>query len=126
MPYRKELLKEIIMSRQTVTITARNGSKVRTVASKRYFVVYATVWANGERPVEVVRRTDSAVAAQAMMRKSSFHTVYALTIKDREAGTLTTRELTDTEVHNRAFSEVQQKSFAARVGNNGPARSLAY
>jgi hypothetical protein len=127
------------MSRTAVTITDHNGAKVRTVASKRYFVVNSVVTnyvgydpATGKSvfsdeykaTARVDRRTDSAAAAQAELKKSSFNTVYLLTTNDKHR--FVTRALTDTEVHNRARFEKQNKSFAKRSANNGAARSFSY
>jgi hypothetical protein len=82
------------MGRNTITITATNGVKVRTVASKIYFVVNAVAvtheyvpytddapghWVELPEPRQeaaVLLRTDSASAARAKVRKHSRATVY--------------------------------------------------
>lgn len=119
------------MARTTITITAPNGAKVRTVHSKRYFVVaYGTTtttyvkgqWTKHEPRTYagVVKRTDSIDAARVCMNQKNNRAVYA-TYGDGSG-----KFLSWEDVENRAASERQDKKFAARVGNNGEARRLAY
>lgn len=125
------------MSRKTITITAPNGAKVRTVHSKRYYVVsFREVdreWSKklGDyvrhetpKPVaHVERRTDSVESAFAQLRKSSSdQAVYGVSAD----GELITR-LSWSEVSDRARTEKGRKKFQTRViGRQGQARSLWY
>ena len=115
------------MSRPTtITLIAPNGAKVRTVFSKRYFVV--GYWSDPIREngaivgrvdhATIVRRTDSSMAALAALRKHSHSVVIAVSNDGQFKNTLTL-----TEVEDRAYTEKTTKQFAARQGNIGLARS---
>jgi len=122
------------MSRMTITITAPNGAKVRTVRSKRYFVVaYGTTtrsyskgeWITHEPRVyaSVIKRTDSVDAARQSVNQQDGRAVYVTSVSN---GVVSGRFLTKTEVEERSATERQNKKFAASVGNNGEARRLFY
>lgn len=123
------------MSRNTITITAPNGAKVRTVHSKRYFVVrYGNLHVRYNRsthehvqlsPPEpfasVAKRTDSAAAAQAELRRCAQAVVF-----DVSADGAVKNQLDAISLGLRAKREKQNKALAARNGRQGSARSLVY
>lgn len=56
------------MSRETITLTAPNGAKVRTALGKRYYTV--AFWQHeGKLIAEVVKRTDDIVVADREFRR---------------------------------------------------------
>ena len=135
------------MSRQTITLVAPNGAKVRTVRSKRFFVVAfgektqryiggrleGDTWVPGywetlPEPVleaKVVKRTDSAVVALRELNKHrSSHVVFEPL--QRLDGTWTDHLLTTQQVEFRADGEKIQKHAADIRGRQGEARRLFY
>lgn len=127
------------MSRNTITIHTPNGAKVRTVFSKRYFVVHEdrsnylgydfvtkqSVYSNEYKvTAKVYKRTDSAVAALAELRRNPVGTaVYVATLVDDKP---VVRMLDLATVTVRATGEKRSKQFQARRGNQGEARRLNY
>ena len=125
------------MTSRTITITAPNGAKVRTVHSKRFFVVsfrevtttYNRVTGEFDRHepkavASVERRTDSAVSARTVLRKLG-HAGVVFTTSVRE-GVVTVRALERNELAILASTEKAHKDFLDRRGNQGEARRLAY
>lgn len=127
------------MSARTVTLTAPNGAKVRTVRSRRYFVVsfqeVELTWNNETREYDhheprpvasVVKRTDSPeVALRELRRNPSNRVVFAVAATD-EPGLANNWILSAVDLESRVNSEKSRKAFAARVGRQGEARRLSY
>ena len=108
------------MSRKTITLEAPNGAKVRTVHSKRYFVVgYCEV--DGAPKAAVIKRTDSAVAAYAAMRNRGDVIAFGVSADGQSKRPITTREMGWD-----ADAEKSRKKFLAGVGRQGEARRLWY
>lgn len=123
------------MSRSTVTLTAPNGAKVRTVHSKRYFVVrYGDLHVKYDRKADehvrldppepfasVAKRTDSVIAAARELSKCGQAVVIAVSDDGEFKHTLT-----PAEVSERVVVAKQREASAARRGNQGEARRLWY
>jgi hypothetical protein len=119
------------VSRNTITLTAPNGAKVRTVHSKRFFVVswgFTTSTYNrktreyehhADKPVaHVEKRTDSAVAALAALRSCTRGLVFDVTA-DGQAIALDRRAVED-----RASSERQHRAWQNRQHSVSARNSL--
>lgn len=105
---------------KTITLVAPNGAKTRTVHSKRYFVV--GYWSDGDvHNANVLRRTDSPMAALAALRKHNRAVVFAVSADGQLKN-----QLTLAEVEDRAQVEKNAKAFLTQQGRQGEARRLWY
>lgn len=117
--------------RKTITLVAPNGAKVRTVHSRRFFVVYfhevtskynykTREYDHFTSPVSVagvVKRTDSAQTAFAELRKAPYsQVVFDVT------GDGTPIQLTAEQVRYRAEDEKARTSFRRGLGEPGAGR----
>ena len=123
------------MSKRTITLEAPNGAKVRTVHSRRYFVVrFGEIESEYNRktgqydhfetpkPVAaVLKRTDSAIAAYAVMRNRSDVIAFGVSADGETKRAITTREMGWD-----ADAEKSRKKFLSGVGQQGEARRLFY
>jgi hypothetical protein len=125
------------MSRYTITLEAPNGAKVRTVFSKRYFVVvFGEVTREWNRKAQdyvsydppkkvahVIKRTDSALAAMTELRRHTNAVVFSVnTSPDGIVKNVVDRAT----LSGRANSEKAAKAADRRRGTQGEARRLWY